>query len=195
MGLLNWLFGPKTQVEKNTKAFEEFRNKSIIQEKKSIMHDMIIMEEHDNSMFEQNPSGIGKFGLELSNPIPIYGIDNIPAYMDKLRYEYISISGSGSITYNHVNFIRTSEADNSEIGSMKPSEDPSASSAHSPNIKGHIDVYNLYTIGDKKLTKIYVNTYSLKTSNKVPEGFLHRDEVPAIKDSKALMEALKQMKK
>ncbi len=41
------------------------------------------------------------------------------------------------------------------------------------------------------ITKIYVNYYSLKTSNKVPDGFLHRDEIPAVRDTKVLMELLK----
>ena len=65
----------------------------------------------------------------------------------------------------------------------------------SPNINGHIDVYNLYSIGGEKLAKIYVNCYSLKTSDKVPDGFIHRDKVPAEKDSKVTIEALKNLKK
>ena len=195
MGIFDWLFKSKTQAQKNAEAFEKFRKKTIIHEKKSLMHDMIVMAAHDNSMQDVNPSGTGKFGLEPSNPIPIYGIDNIPAYMDKLRYKYTSKSGSGTITYNHIDFIRTTESDNSKIGSKKPSSEGVASSTSSPNIEGHIDVYNLYSIGDEKLAKIYVACYSLKTSNKVPDGFFHRDKVPAIQDSKAMMEAMKRMKK
>ena len=84
------------------------------------MHDMILMSPHDDSKQDVNPNGIGKFGLEKTNPIPIYGIDNIPTYMDKLRYKYVSKSGSKSIIYNHIDFIRTSESDNSENGSKKP---------------------------------------------------------------------------
>ena len=117
MGIFDWLFKSKTQAEKNAESLEEFRKKTIIHEKKSLMHDMIIIAAHDNSMQDVNPSGTGKFGLEPSNPIPIYGIDNIPAYMDKLRYKYTSKSASGNITYNHIDFIRTTESDNSKIGS------------------------------------------------------------------------------
>ena len=47
---------------------------------------------HDNSLNDENPKGVGEFGLEKTNPIPVYGIDNLPAYMDKLRYEYTSKS-------------------------------------------------------------------------------------------------------
>ena len=195
MGIFNLLFKSKTPAQKNAEAFEKFRKKTIIHEKKSFMHDIITMVAHDNSMQDLNPSGTGKFGLEKSNPIPIYGIDNIPAYMDKLRYKYTSKSGSGTITYNHIDFIRTTESDNSKIGSKKPSSEGVSSSTSSPNIEGPIDVYNLYSIGGEKLAKIYVASYSLKTSNKVPDGFFHRDEVPAMKDSKAMMEAMKRMKK
>ena len=195
MGLFDWLFKTKTPAQKNEEYLEKLRRKTIIHEKKSVMHDIIIMSPHDSSKKDTNPLGSGKFGLEPSNPIPIYGIDNIPAYMDKLRYKYTSKSGSGTTTYNHITFMRTSESDNSKIGSKKPESKGNASSTSSTNIKGHIDVYNLYSIGDEKLAKIYVNCYSLKTSDKVPEGFFHRDTVPAIKDSKAMMEAVKRMKK
>ena len=56
------------------------------------MHSLITMAPHDNSLNHENPEGVGEFGLEKTNPIPVYGIDNIPAYMDKLRYEYTSKS-------------------------------------------------------------------------------------------------------
>ncbi len=190
MGLFDWLFKTKNPAQKNAEYLEKIRKKTIILEKKSLMHDMIIMSPHDSSKQDINPSGSGQFGLEPSNPIPIYGIDNIPAYMDKLRYKYTSKSGSGTTTYNHITFMRTTDSDNSKIGSKKPESEGVAASTSSSNIKGHIDVYNLYSIGNEKLAKIYVNTYSLKTSNKVPEGFFHRDTIPAIKDSKAMMEAM-----
>ena len=155
------------------------------------MHDMIISAEHDASCLDQNPNGEGEFGIVKTNPVPVYGIDNIPAYMDKLRYEYIS--KKGITTYNQVDFVRTTDSDQSSIGSKKPAIDPVASSTSSPNINGPIDVYNLYSIGGEKLAKIYVNCYSLKTSNKVIDGLIHRDKVPAEKDSKVLMEAMKLM--
>ncbi len=195
MRLFDWLFKPKTTAQKNAQHLEKIRKKTIIHEKKSVMHDIIIKSPHDNSKKDINPFGSGKFGLEPSNPIPVYGIDNIPAYMDRLRYKYTSKSGSGTSTYNHITFMRTNEYDNIKIGSKKPESEGKASSTTSKNIKGHIDVYNLYSMDNTKLAKIYVNCYSLKTSNKVPEGFFHRDKVPAIKDSKAIMEAMKRMKK
>jgi len=189
MGLFDF-FKSKTPEERKLEKFLKIREKSIIKEKKSVMHSLIIMTAHDSSLKDENPSGIGEFGLEKSNPIPIYGIDNIPAYMDKLRYEYTSISGSGTKTYNPVSYVRTLDSDNSPVGSKKPQTDPLAGATTSSNISGNIDVYNLYSIGNEKIAKIYVNTYSLKTSNKVPKGFFHRDDTPPMQDAKVLTEFL-----
>ena len=156
MGLFN-LFKRKTKAEKNAERAKKIRNRIIIHEKHSVMHQMIISLPHDASFKDENPEGEGPFGLIKSNPIPVHGIDNIPAY----------------------------------IGSNKPNDSVVASSTSSPNIKGPIDVYNLYSINGKMLAKIFVNSYSLKTSNKVPEGFFHRDEIPAVRDTKVLIELLK----
>tara|TARA_B110000046_G_C12990312_1_gene397557 strand:+ start:287 stop:841 length:555 start_codon:yes stop_codon:yes gene_type:complete len=176
MGIFDF-FKRKTQEEKNVIVLEKLRKQTIAHEPKSLMHDMIISDEHDNSYLDENPTGKGKFGFESSNPIPIYGMDNIPAYFDKLRYAYTS--ESGKTIYNHVDFERTTDIDESSIGSKKPTTALVASSTSAPNIKGYIDVYNLYSIGGEKLAKIYLNCYSLKTSNKIPDGFFHRDKVPS----------------
>ena len=190
MGLFDF-FKSKSPEEKKAEKFNKIRMLSIIQEKRSIMQEMIISSEHDETLLDENPNGIGEFGLVKTNPIPVNGIDNIPAYMDKLRYEYISMSGSGTKTYNPVTFQRTIDSDETPIGSSKPLNEPIAASVSVPNIKGYIDVYNLYSFGGNKLAKIYINCYSLKTSNKVPNGFVHRDTTPAIQDGKVLMEFIK----
>ena len=195
MGIFD-IFKRKSPAERNIAFLRQLRKKIIIHESKSKMHNMIVMVGHDSSCLDENPSGEGAFGMVKSNPIPIYGIDNIPAYMDKLRYKYTSKSGSGTVTFNTVDFQRTSDYDNSKIGEKKSDIIVVGGSATgSPNIQGAIDVYNLYSISGVKLSKIYVNCYSLKTSNKVPDGFFHRDEIPAEKDSKVLMESIKHIKK
>lgn len=181
----------KSSEQKKIEKFNKIRLQLNINENRSMMQEMILSSEHDNSFLDENPNGIGDFGLVKTNPIPVNGIDNIPAYIDKLRYEYTSQSGSGTKTYNPVNYLRTSESDDSTVGSSIPKIDPVAASTSSPNINGYIDVYNIYTIGGKKLCKIYINCYSLKTSNKVPNGFVHRDTIPAIHDGKVLMELIK----
>ena len=190
MGFFDFLKS-KSPEEKKEERFNKIRLLSTIQEKRSIMQEMIISSEHDDSLLDENPNGIGDFGLDKTNPIPVNGIDNIPAYMDKLRYEYTSMSGSGSKTYNPITFQRTVDSDETPIESSKPINEPIAASTSASNIKGHIDVYNLYSFGGNKLAKIYINCYSLKTSNKVPSGFVHRDSTPAIQDGKVLMEFAK----
>ena len=190
MGFFDF-FKSKTPEEKKIEKFLKIRVNSIIKEKKSWMHSIIVKTTHDNSLKDENPKGKGEFGLAKTNPIPVYGIDNLPAYMDKLRYEYTSKSGSGTKTYNPVIYVRTSDSDTSAIGSNKPETDPVASSTTSPNISGNIDVYNLYSMGGKKLAKIYVNSYSLRVSDKVPKGFFHRDDTPPMQDAKVLTEFLK----
>ena len=46
----------------------------------------------------------------------------------------------------------------------------------------------------EKIAKIYINVYSLKTSNKVPKGFHHRDEIDILRDSKIILESAKKLK-
>jgi hypothetical protein len=183
----------KSAEVRKAERFEKIRKKIAISEQKSMMHEMILMSPHDSSLMDINPNGIGKFGLEKTNPIPVYGVDNIPAYLDKIRYKYVS-EKSGNIVYNPVEYIRTTESDDSKNGSPKPTGSLIAAGASSENIKGVIDVYNLYSVGNQKLGKIYINSYSLKTSNKIPEGFFHRDEIPAMQDGRVLMELVKEIK-
>jgi hypothetical protein len=188
MGFFDFL-KTKSAEQKKIEQCEKIRFETTIQERKSIMHDMILMSPHDDSCQDVDPLGIGEFGFDKRNPIPVYGIDNVSAYMDKIRYQYTS-ENSGLITFNPVVFVRTSESDDSSIGSIKPEVGINASSTKAPNIQGMIDVYNLYSIGNKKLAKIFINSYSLKTSNKVPKGFFHRDDVPVMQDARVVIELL-----
>ena len=186
MGFFDF-FKTKSAEQKKIDQCKKIRTETIIHERRSVMHEMILMSSHDDSCQDVNPKGIGEFGFDVSNPIPVYGIDNVSAYMDKIRYKYTS-EKSGMSTFNPVFFIRTSESDDSPIGSVKPEGVISASGTKSSNIQGMIDPYNLYSIGNKKLAKIYINSYSLKTSNKVPNGFFHRDNVPVMQDARILIE-------
>jgi hypothetical protein len=189
MGLFDF-FKSKSPDQKRKEQFEKLRATIIVHEKKSLMHEMIVLSPHDSSCLDAHPKGIGKFGFDKTNPIPVYGIDNVEAYMDKIRYKYTS-EKSGNTTYNPVIYLRTTETDNSPIGSKKPEGEIAASGTEANNIEGTIDVYNLYSIGNQKLAKIYINSYSLKTSNKIPEGFFHRDEIPVLQDARLLIELVK----
>jgi hypothetical protein len=226
MGIFDWLFKPKTSDEEWEKVtaeeraededdisdeewdkmapeqqkaeiLEKLRKNSIIKERRSSMHEMLVNTPGIENQ-DIHPKGSGKFGLELTNPIPVYGIDNIPAYMDKLRNKKITPSilkeGENITTYHPIQYIRTSDSDNSKIGSGMPSDGRLVAFAKATPL-GNIDVYNLYSLNGEKLAKIYVNSYSLKTSDKVPDGFFNRDEIPATQDSKATMEFMKNYKR
>lgn len=191
------LFKKSSPEERNRRLFSKLRAKTNIPEVVSVMNDIIKISPHDNSNLDENPKGTGEFGLTKTNPIPINGVDNINAYMDKLRYRFDSKIKEGRHTFNPIEFIRTIDSDNSEFGSSMPTESLVASSVESPNIEGPTDVYNIYkslSENKEKITKIYINVYSLKTSNKVPKGFHHRDEIDILRDSKIILESAKKLK-
>lgn len=185
MGFFDFL-KPKSSEQKRIDQFEKMKSKIIVRETKSLMHDMILISPHDDSGKDEHPNGIGSFGLDKENPIPVYGIDNVPAYMDKLRYKYVS-EKSGVTTYNPISFMRTHEGDVTPIGSPKPESSGVEAGTNAANIEGTIDVYNIYSVGNTKLAKIFVNSYSLKTSDKVPDGFFHRDLIPVLQDTRILI--------
>jgi hypothetical protein len=185
------IFKKSSPEDKNRKLFRRIKTKTDIPEVVSVMNDLIKISPHNDSYLDENPNGIGEFGLTKTNPIPVNGVDNINAYMDKLRYRFDSKIKEGRHSFNPIEFIRTTDSDNSEVGSSMPSEPLPASSIESPNIQGPTDVYNIYksvSENKEKLTKIFINVYSLKTSNKVPKGFHHRDEIDILRDSKILLE-------
>ena len=191
------LFKKSSPEEKNRKFFMQLKSKVDISEVVSVMNDIIKTSPHDNSYLDENPKGTGEFGLTKTNPIPVNGVDNINAYMDKLRYRFDSKIKEGRHTFNPIEFIRTTDSDNSEVGSSMPTEPLIASSVETPNIDGPTDVYNIYksvSENKEKIAKIYINVYSLKTSNKVPKGFFHRDEIDILRDAKILLEAAKKLK-
>ena len=76
MGLFDF-FKSKTPEEKKLEKFLEIRENSKIKEKKSLMHPIIAMAPHDDSLKDENPKGTGEFGLEKTNPVPVYGIENL----------------------------------------------------------------------------------------------------------------------
>lgn len=131
----------------------------------SIMHDLI-SENPLATNLDIIPEGTGEFGLDKSNPIPIYGIDNIENYFSALRY----IDKEGK--WLPVTYLRTNENDKSELGSSKLDEEVLSYSTSADNIGENIDVYNLYTFdGKHKLAKLFIHCYHWKNSLKAPAGF------------------------
>ncbi|MDX9711774.1 MAG: hypothetical protein RBT56_04485 [Ignavibacteriaceae bacterium] len=87
------------------------------------------------------PGGFGEFGLSISNPIPVNTIVGSKTYLDNLQ----TIDGK-KIQYERSGSTRT------------------------VNIKGLIDVYNIF-VENKKIALLYIAPYNKKNSGKTPKGF------------------------
>lgn len=162
-------------------------------EKKSIMHDMILMTNPNAGKYDIIPTGVGEFGLEKTNPIPVYGIDKVDMYMQQLRYKYVS--QKGAVVYYPVQYKRTNEFDQSSIGSSISESDSVESSCSADNIGGNIDVYNVYSFnGARKLCTLFIHSYHLKTSESVPKGFVHAKSVPKNQDGQKLLALMSKQK-
>ncbi len=86
--------------------------------------------------------GLGDFGFDKSNPIPVYGIPEGKVYLDKLEFE-----NGDTLSY-------------SRIGSCRSS-----------NINCIIDAYSIKNQDGEEKAVLYISPYHLKTSSKCPEGF------------------------
>lgn len=114
-----------------------------------------------------NSESYGDVGLVKTNPIPINGIDNVSSYMSQLHYEAISKDGSSILL--PIQYQKTIENDDSEIGSEMLSAEGLVGSTFSINIGNKIDFYNIYTFdGSKKLAKLFVFCYHSNTSRLAP---------------------------
>jgi len=92
---------------------------------------------------DEIPGGKGRFGLDVTNPIPTRGIYGSNNYLKKL----IDIDG------NSVSSSRLS-------------------STFSPNIKNPIDIYEIRDKDNIVKAKLFISPYHKKTSSKAPEGFM-----------------------
>lgn len=97
------------------------------------------------------PEGYGEFGLDITNPVPIHGVQDNENYLRKLRLA----NGSG---------IKWSR-----IGSCK-----------APNIEQIIDNYIIHDLSGNKICNLYLCPYNRKTSNKTPKGFIFEGQKPQI---------------
>lgn len=85
---------------------------------------------------------IGEFGLEPSNPVPVYGVPSNEVYLRRLR----TLDGMP------IKWER--------IGSMRHDD-----------INEPIDNYRILNSNGVKITNIYISPYHLHTSLKAPKGF------------------------
>lgn len=88
------------------------------------------------------PQGFGEFGLDQTNPIPVYGIPSNKTYLNSLR------SPNGEVLRYRRN------------GSIKVS-----------NIVKPVDEYEIFNSAGDIIAKLYISPYHWKTSTKAPSGF------------------------
>lgn len=86
--------------------------------------------------------GIGEFGFDPTNPVPVRGILSNDIYLDRLR-----TSDGRAIQYKRLRSLTVS------------------------NVFGNIDEYELSQEG-RTLCKLYLSPYNRKISSRPPEGFL-----------------------
>ena len=106
------------------------------------IHDaMSTMNAKDGCTTDEMPNGIGEFGLDPTNPIPVNTIQGNTIYLGGLR----ALDGS------KVNYER--------LGSLQVD-----------NIKKPIDKYLITHENGDKLAIIYLSPYQAKNSKKAPKG-------------------------
>lgn len=96
----------------------------------------------DNGTYEDTmPEGVGEFGLDVTNPIPVNTTVGNMMYLERLQ-----TADGVKVSYER-------------IGQMK-----------APNIPSVIDGYRIYVRG-KEIAKLYICPYNKKNSERAPKGF------------------------
>ena len=109
------------------------------------MSDMLLEQIRSNPQackLDEIPHGIGRFGFDKTNPIPVFGIPENEEYLSRLKRS----SGEG---------IRWRRITSLEIDTINCS----------------IDEYEIFNLQGDTLAVIYISPYHLKTSEKAPAGF------------------------
>jgi hypothetical protein len=102
-----------------------------------------ILDNPQATVQDEISQGIGRFGLDPTNPIPIFGVPNNRTYLNKLRLdngEKIMWRRMRSLTFKNIEFP--------------------------------VDEYAVHSFIGYKVTTLYLSSYHLRTSNKAPEGFI-----------------------
>lgn len=95
----------------------------------------------DGTDQDEIPEGIGEFGLDITNPIPVNTIFGNTSYLGRLITE-----------------------DDREISYER------RGSGGAKNIKGPVDIYEISADGEKIAT-LYIHPYNKRNSGKAPKGF------------------------
>lgn len=91
---------------------------------------------------DEMPGGLGEFGFDATNPIPVRGLASNTVYLESLRTK-----DGRKIDYKR-------------IGSLL-----------APNIFGNIDEFEVAQ-GGRPLCKLYISPYNQKISGRPPRGFV-----------------------
>jgi hypothetical protein len=91
---------------------------------------------------DQINEGMGEFGLENTNPVPVAGIPENEIYLNSLR----NLNGE---------ILRYRRTGSTEVA----------------NIKKPVDEYEIFNIKGDTVGFIYISPYHLKTSTKAPKGY------------------------
>ena len=186
MGIFD-LFKSKTPEQKRDNLFQSLRKKLLVKEGENKTVSFL---GSNDVRTDEDPNGVGEFGLTETNPIPINGINNINSYVDKLRYIHLPVKESKSLIakiLNDINNSVTNNKDNYKIIKEKyfpVSHKGKDLTLNAENIEGNISAYNLYDLNGKIKARVFFNCFCLKTSNKMPKGFIHRDDISPISDMK-----------
>jgi len=186
MGIFD-LFKSKTPEQKRDNLFQSLRKKLLVKEEKNKTASFL---GSNDVRTDEDPNGVGEFGLVETNPIPINGINNINSYIDKLRYIHLPVEESTSSIaeiLNNINNVVTKNKHNYKI--IKEKYFPVYHKGKDltlrvENVEGNISAYNLYDLNGKIKARVFFNCFCLKTSNKMPKGFIHRDDISPISDMK-----------
>lgn len=107
---------------------------------------MLLLEQIKNNPQASNQDeiseGTGSFGLEASNPIPIFGVPMNEEYLSRVRAQ----SGE-KIRWRRIG------------------------STSAPNIFNPVDCYEIFNQAGDTIANLYLSPYHLKTSEKAPKGF------------------------
>lgn len=126
--------------EKKSSLLSEIMNSEFFKTMQKVT-EMTINNNTQATELDEIPEGIGRYGLEKTNPIPIKGVMGNIAYLAKIRTKE-----GVKVEYKRIG------------------------STSAENIKTAIDIYEISVAG-KLLDTFYLNPYHKRNSEKAPDGY------------------------
>ena len=131
MGIFNGLFA---KSETNYQTYEM----ADAMLKITLMHDYAMNRGCDA---DEIPEGVGRFGLDVTNPVPVHGFPECDRYLNRLRYR------GEPVTWFRVGAFRAE------------------------NLAMPVDIYEIYDASSRPVGRIHISPYHRRTSGLAPEGF------------------------